>query len=402
VTVDRKHASVGGPAAQGRPPGGLGRRRLLSALPCAGCGVLLSALLPRCSRAQDEAGALAYDAEQTFPPVEARYYKKLAEKKIECTLCPNRCRVADLERGSCGVRENRGGTYYTLVHSRAASANVDPIEKKPFFHFLPGTSAFSIATAGCNMECKFCQNWQLSQYRPEQVRAMRLPPARVHELARQSGARSIAYTYSEPTIYYEYMFDTATLSGQTGIRSVVVSAGFIEEQPLKDLLPHVAAVKIDLKAFRQGFYDRVSRGQLKVVQQTLEAVRKAGKWLEIVVLVVPTFNDSEAEVRDLARHVKQHLSAEVPVHFTRFHPTYRLRSLPSTPVSTLERCRDVALAEGLQFVYMGNVAGHPAENTYCPGCREPVILRMGMAVADNRLKGGCCPKCGRVLPGVWG
>jgi pyruvate formate lyase activating enzyme len=376
----------------------LDRREVLIA---AGAAGVACAFARRARAQQDEAPALDTDPDQGFLPLEARYYQKLAEKRVECQLCPNRCKVADLERGTCGVRENRGGTYMTLVHSRAVSANVDPIEKKPLFHFLPGSTAFSIATAGCNMECKFCQNWQISQYRPEQVRAMRLPPERVHEMAAAAGSRSIAYTYSEPTVYYEYMADTAALGKRTGVRSVVVSAGFIEEQPLKDLLPHVDAIKIDLKGFRQSFYDRLCRGQLKVVLRTLEIVRSAGKWLEIVVLIVPTMNDTEAEVRDMTRWVKTTLGPDVPVHFTRFHPTYRLRNLPRTPTGTLERCHEIAKAEGIHYAYLGNVPGHPAENTYCPGCGERVIERAGMAVQAVRLVGGHCPKCKRALAGVW-
>jgi pyruvate formate lyase activating enzyme len=367
----------------------------------AGAAGLVS-LLPRRARAQqDEASGLSFDPDQGFAPVEARYYAKLAEQRIECQLCPHRCKVADLERGTCGVRENRGGTYYTLVHSRAVSANVDPIEKKPLFHFLPGTTAFSIATAGCNMECKFCQNWQISQFRPEQVKAMRLPPARVHEMAKSGGCRSIAYTYSEPTIYYEYLLDTAALGKKTGVRSVVVSAGYIEEQPLRDLLPHVDAIKIDLKSFRQQFYDNLCRGQLRAVLRSLEIIRSAGRWLEIVVLVIPTMNDSEAEIRDMTRWVKSTLGPDVPMHFTRFHPTYRLRALPRTPTGTMERCHQIAKAEGINFAYLGNVAGHPAENTYCPGCQELVIRRVGMGVEAVRLTAGQCPKCKRAVPGVW-
>jgi pyruvate formate lyase activating enzyme len=376
----------------------LGRRDFVIAS-CAACAATLASR--RLLAQQDESPGLGVDPDQGFPAVEARYYDKLPEKRVECQLCPHRCKVADLERGTCGVRENRGGVYHTLVHSRAVSANVDPIEKKPLFHFLPGTTAFSIATAGCNMECKFCQNWQISQYRPEQVKAMRLEPARVHEMAKAAGARSIAYTYSEPTIYYEYMFDTAALGKKTGVRSVVVSAGYIEEQPLKDLLPHVDAIKIDLKSFRQSFYDSQCRGQLKNVLKTLEIIRAAGKWLEIVVLIVPTLNDSEGEIRDMTRWVKATLGADVPVHFTRFHPTYRLRALPRTPTGTMERCHEIAKAEGINFAYLGNVAGHAAENTSCPSCKEIVIRRMGMGVEAVRLSGGQCPKCKRTIPGVW-
>jgi pyruvate formate lyase activating enzyme len=382
---------------------------LVSAARCAGCGAAASLLggalasWPRRALADDPAGAggLAGGDDAGFAPVEARYYKKLADQRVECELCPNKCRVADLERGSCGVRENRGGTYYTLVHSRAAAAHVDPIEKKPFFHYLPGSTAFSIATVGCNLECKFCQNWEISQFRPEQVRAVHLPPREVHERARQAGAASIAYTYSEPTIYYEYMADTARLGAETGVRSVVVSAGFIEEKPLRELLPHVSAVKIDLKSFRQEFYDRISRGKLKEVLRSIELVQKSGKWLELVMLVVPTLNDSPAEVRDLARWVKTTLGADVPLHFSRFHPTYRLRDLPRTPVEVMDRCWQLARAEGVRHVYVGNLPGHPAESTYCPACGEKVVERLGLGLAANRLAAGRCPRCKALIPGVW-
>jgi pyruvate formate lyase activating enzyme len=380
----------------------IGRRDVLRcALGAAGCALATRLPWPAAARAEDAAGEPMGGEDLAFPAVEARFYKKLTGKRVECLLCPNRCRVADLERGTCGVRENRDGSYYTLVHSRAAAVHVDPIEKKPLFHFLPGTAAFSIATAGCNMECRFCQNWDISQFRPEQVPAALLPPASVHERARAAGAPSIAYTYSEPTIYFEYMYDTAALGVKSGVRSVMVSAGFIEEQPLQELLPLLAAVKVDLKAFRQDFYDRVSRGQLKVVLRTMEAVRKAGRWLEIVTLLVPTLNDSDEELRDLSRWVKQALGPDVPLHFTRFHPMYRMKNLPRTPASTLDRAVEVARAEGLHFVYVGNLPGHPSESTYCPGCKELLVKRLGMGVEEVRLDQGRCPRCQRVIPGVW-
>ena len=247
------------------------------------------------------------------------------------------------------------------------------------------------------MECKFCQNWDISQFRPEQVAAMHLSPADVHALAKRNNAPSIAYTYSEPTIYYEYMFDTAVRGHETGVRSVMISAGFVEEQPLKDLLPYLDAVKIDLKAFRQEFYDKESKGQLKVVQRTLELIRKANKWLEIVVLIIPTLNDAEDEIRDMSRWVKQTLGPDVPMHFARFHPTYRLKNLPPTPPSV-----GIARAEGVNFVYVGNLSGHPSESTYCPGCQERVIHRVGLSVEEIKLEQGRCPKCKRAIPGVWG
>ncbi len=381
----------------------LNRREVLA---CAGCLVAASApgmmlLWPRDARAQDVAGGLSFDSEQAFPSVEARFYEKLADKAVACHLCANQCRVADGRRGRCGVRENRGGVYSSLVYGRIVAANTDPIEKKPFFHYRPGTTAFSIATAGCNLSCQFCQNWQISQFKPEEVRAMRLSPARAHELARAERAPTIAYTYNEPTVWFEFMDDCAALGAKTGIRSVVVSNGMMEREPLAALLTHVDAIRIDLKSFRQQYYSTVCGGQLKAVLRSIEAVQASGKWLELINLVVPTMNDSEAEVRDLVRWVKTTLGPDVPLHFTRFHPDYRLRNLPQTPVSTIERNLELAKAEGLHFAYAGNVSGHPGENTRCPSCQTLVIERSGLHLVENRLEKGSCPKCKRGLAGVW-
>jgi len=375
----------------------LTRRDALQVGACGLCGLALG----RLARAQDKASSRVLKDDTGYQMVEARHYEKLDQQRVRCVLCPRRCQVADLERGYCGVRENRGGTYYTLVHSRLCSLHNDPIEKKPFFHVRPSSMALSIATVGCNMECKFCQNWEISQYRPEQVPARKVAPRRLHELARDQGSSFIAYTYSEPVIFYEYMLDAARLGSSSGVRSVVVSNGYIEEKPLRELLPHVTAFKVDLKAFRNSFYQEMCASRLQPVLSSLQLIKKAGCWLEIVVLVLPTKNDHPTEIRDLARFVKRNLGRETPVHFTRFHPTYRVRNLPPTPVSTLERCYDVAKAEGLQFVYMGNVRGHPGENTYCPKCGEELIRRAGYAILHNRIDGGRCQKCKAEIPGVW-
>jgi pyruvate formate lyase activating enzyme len=244
----------------------LDRRRFLRlGLGCAGLGLGACGLLSlgsRLARAQDRAGALSPASTESFPAVPARYWKKLEDNAIECQLCPHHCRVLDGLRGACGVRENRGGSYYTLVYSRAVAANVDPIEKKPFYHYRPGTTAFSIATAGCNMHCQFCQNWQISQFKPEEVDAMRLPPAQVHAQARAAGSPTIACTYNEPTVWNEYVSDTAALASRTGIRTVVISSGMTEVQPLRELLPRIDAMRIDLKSFRQDYYARICGGQL--------------------------------------------------------------------------------------------------------------------------------------------
>ena len=336
-----------------------------------------------------------------LPVTEASWYSKLDHLKVECGLCPRKCTVADAERGTCGVRENRGGRYVTLAYGAACSVQVDPVEKKPFYHVLPGEKAFSFATAGCNVECKFCQNWQISQFRPEQVRNYLLPPEVLAEVARRQGASMTAATYSEPTVFWEYVRDAAKAARKLGVRPLVVSNGYINPEPLKDVLPLLAAYKVDLKAMTEEFYEQQVRGTLRPVLDAMTTIKKAGIWLEVVVLLIPGLNDSEAEVHQLAKWVKTNLGAGVPVHFTRFHPTYRLTNLPPTPVATLERAYQAARAEGLDFVYLGNVPGHPGENTVCPKCGKVLIRRVGYTVVENRLKDGACPDCGREIPGVW-
>ncbi len=333
--------------------------------------------------------------------VEALFYEKLPHKKIRCKLCPRECVIDDRERGYCGVRENRDGTYYSLVHSRPCTHHTDPIEKKPFFHFLPGTRAFSLATAGCNVNCKFCQNWQISQARPEQVRSLYLPPVEVASQARQQRCASIAYTYSEPVIFYEYMVDIAAAARPEGLKNVVVTGGYIQEEPLKELCAQVDAIKVDLKAFTEEYYTEVVNGELRPVLDGLVTMRKQGTWTEIVYLTVPTLNDSDDEFTALCRWIVSELGPDVPVHFTRFHPDYLMKNLPPTSVRTLERAKAIADAEGLHFTYIGNVPGHPAENTYCPGCGHVVVERTGFFVKDVLLRHGKCQNCDREIPGVW-
>lgn len=333
--------------------------------------------------------------------VEAQFYEKLPFKKTRCKLCPRECVIDDRERGYCGVRENRGGTYYSLVHSRVCAAHIDPIEKKPLFHFCPGTLAFSVATAGCNVNCKFCQNWDISQSRPEQVRNNYLPPKDLASLAKQNRCPAIAYTYSEPVVFYEFMRDAADAAHALGIKSVVVSGGFIQQDPLKKLCPSVDAIKVDLKAFSEKYYKEVVNGELKPVLDAIVAMRKLGMWTELVYLVVPTLNDSDAELRSLAQWVKSNLGADVPLHFSRFYPQYLLKNLPPTPLETLDRAKAIADAEGLHYVYLGNVPGHPAESTYCPKCGRNIIKREGLTVQEVHLKKGKCEFCLQPIAGVW-
>ena len=334
--------------------------------------------------------------------VEAKFYQKLPNRKIKCKLCPRECTVGDRERGYCGVRENRGGAYYTLVHSRVCAAHVDPVEKKPLFHYLPGSLAFSLATAGCNVNCKFCQNWDISQSRPEQLPAHYAPPKSVAELAKQYACPTIAYTYSEPVVFSEYLMDTADAGHEAGIRSIVVSNGYMQEEALKAAYGKMDAVKIDLKAFSETYYRNVVTGQLKPVLDTLVTLRKMGKWTEIVYLVLPGMNDGDAEFRGLAQWIKSNLGADVPLHFTQFHPEYLLKNLPITPVPTLERAKAIADAEGLHYLYIGNVPGHPAQNTYCPKCSHLLVERAGFTANQMLIrKDNCCPFCRHPIPGIW-
>jgi pyruvate formate lyase activating enzyme len=343
----------------------------------------------------------AFGQKPNLSHVEARYYTPLPDREVECTLCPRKCRLGDRERGYCGVRQNDGGTYYTLVYGKACSMNVDPIEKKPFFHFFPGTNAFSFATAGCNVNCKFCQNWEISQVRPEQVNNVDLPPDAAVQSALNYRCRSIAYTYSEPTVFYEYMYDTAVLARRSRVKSVVVSAGHINPEPLAALTKVVDAIKIDLKAFNQEFYKTYVRGYLETVLDSIKLVSKSPAWLEVVYLVIPELNDDPSEVRKMAAWLVREAGADVPLHFSRFFPQYLIKNLPPTPTSTLELLRRTALDEGLHYVYLGNIPGHEGESTYCPKCRKTLVRRSGYDILENNITKGACPACQTPIPGLW-
>ncbi len=346
-------------------------------------------------------GLFALQNEPNLSQVEARYYKKHPDREVECILCPRYCRLGDKERGYCGVRENNGGTYYTLVYGKACTMNIDPIEKKPFFHFLPRTKSLSIATAGCNVNCKFCQNWQISQVRPEQVRHFDLPPQALVNAALQFNCPSISYTYTEPVVFFEYMYDTAKEARRKKVRSCVVTGGHINPEPLLDLTRVVDAIKIDLKAYSEEFYKSYVRGELKPVLEAIKIVHQSGVWLEVVYLVIPKLNDNMEEIRAMCRWMRKEIGADVPLHFSRFHPMYLIKNLPPTPVSTLERAREVALEEGLHYVYIGNVPGHKAESTFCPSCQNLIIQRIGFDVEKIELENGKCRFCQTPIPGIW-
>ncbi|HUU30349.1 MAG TPA: AmmeMemoRadiSam system radical SAM enzyme [archaeon] len=362
-------------------------------------GVCLAALAVAGTRKQ--AGAVTRRPGDLIPPREADYWESAEGQRVLCKLCPKECRVDDLERGYCGVRENKGGKYYTHIYGAVCAAHSDPIEKKPFFHFLPGTTAFSIATVGCNMDCAFCQNWEISQIRPEQMEVYYMPPDEVAGYAVTSGDKSIAYTYTEPVIFYEFMYDCAAASRTRGIRNVMVSNGYIQEKPLRKLCGVMDGIKIDLKSYREKYYQEICAGELAPVLDALQVIRDEGVWMEIVYLMVPTLNDSEEEIDGLCTWIADKLGADVPVHFTRFHPQYRLKHLPVTPLDRLERALGIAKAKGLHYVYVGNVTGHESESTRCPACGNVVVRRVGYTILEVSLNGGKCAHCGNSIPGVW-
>ena len=334
-------------------------------------------------------------------PYPALYFEKLDKRRVKCTLCPRECIVDDMERGYCGVRENRNGDYFTLVYGRPCTMHVDPVEKKPLFHFLPGTEIFSLATVGCNVNCKFCQNWQISQVRPEQELSYDAPPDKIVQLAARSGLNSIAHTYTEPVIFYEYVKAIGEEAHKIGQKNVVISNGYIKEKPLLELLPYLDAFKVDLKAFTETFYEDLVVGELKPVLETLVTLVKAGMWTEIVYLVIPTQNDHEDEIGEMCRWIRAELGSDIPLHFSRFHPQYMLKTLPPTPVRTLEKAREIAMSEGLDYVYIGNVPNNPAEHTYCPSCGTILIRRSGYRVKLEKFDRGSCQSCGCTVPGVW-
>ena len=354
-----------------------------------------------CGKADGE--GMAFSRANLSGPVEARFYEKIQEKSVQCLVCPRECVIGDGNRGFCGTRENRDGTLYTLVYGSIAALNNDPIEKKPFYHFLPGTLAYSIATAGCNMWCKFCQNWQLSQSKPEdlRLRTIAMSPGDVVNDALRYRCNSIAYTYNEPTVFTEFVYDCAAEGKKAGIHSVVVSNGYINAEPLEKLCEVISAYKVDFKAFSKSFYRDITGGERDDVLNTIKRLKKIGMWTELVHLTIPTLNDNDSDFKGMGDWLMGEIGPDVPVHFTRFHPMYRLTNLPVTPVSTLERARNILMGKGMKFVYVGNVPGHPANSTYCPNCGKEVITRKGFMVDKIRIKNGACTNCGTPIPGVW-
>ncbi len=323
------------------------------------------------------------------------------EAIVKCMLCAQGCVIREGERGGCGARANVNGTLRSLVYGRPVSIHVDPIEKKPFYHFLPGSAAFSLATAGCPLHCKFCQNWEISQARPEDFDVEFAAPAKIAAMAGEKNAPVIAFTYNEPTVFVEYFTDIARVAREKGLSPVLVSCGFMNEKPLEEMCACLDAIKIDLKGFDEEFYRRVCRAELKPVLRSIKQVAKSGVHLEIVNLVVPTLNDSDAMLEGLVRWVASEVGPDVPIHFTRFHPDYQMINLPPTPVETLERAYSIAKAAGVRYPFVGNVPGHPGNNTYCPRCSKAVVTRSAFFVTDMHVENGRCAYCREPIAGVW-
>ncbi len=331
---------------------------------------------------------------------EAILYKKIGENLADCFLCAHHCRIKPGRRGKCGVRENRDGTLYSLVYQKVIAQNVDPIEKKPLFHFLPGTSSFSIATVGCNFTCRFCQNSDISQSPREYhtISGREIPPGQIVEAAKRHGCESISFTYTEPTIFMEYALDVARLAREANIRTVFVTNGFMTGEALETIAPCLDAANVDLKAFSDDFYRTECGARLDPVMKTIELMKRLGIWVEVTTLIIPGLNDGEAELRDLARFLVS-VGPDIPWHVSRFHPDYRLTDVPPTPAETLRNARRIGIEEGLWYVYTGNIPGDNGESTFCHRCGLVLVDRFGFSSRVN-LKEGACPKCGTHMAGV--
>jgi len=333
---------------------------------------------------------------------EAYLYEKQEERKVRCHLCNHRCLIKDGLRGICGVRENRGGTLFSLVYGQVIARHVDPIEKKPLFHFLPGTSSYSIATAGCNFKCLFCQNADISQMPKDrnQILGEEMTPEIVLEEALRSRSSTISYTYTEPTIFFEFALDIARPAASRGLRNIFVSNGYMTEECLKEISPNLHGANVDLKGFSEKYYKELCGAKLKPVLKTLELMKKMNVWVEVTTLLVPGLNDSKEELQQLAKFLVN-LDPDIPWHISRFHPTYRLTNVRATPPESIRKAKDIGYEAGLKYVYTGNLPGDDGEKTFCHQCKELLIDRYGFYVRKNVIANSRCPKCSAEIPGVW-
>jgi pyruvate formate lyase activating enzyme len=336
--------------------------------------------------------------------MEAYLYKSLKDNEVKCNLCNHRCNIKNDGRGICGVRENRGGVLETLVYGKVIARHIDPIEKKPLFHFLPGSLSYSIATVGCNFKCRFCQNADIAQMPSDhngRIVGDAFTPEDVVAAALKGDCKTIAYTYTEPTVYFEFAYDTAKLATEKGIRNVFVTNGYMTEEALQMIHPFLDAANVDLKAFTEDFYKTACKAKLVHVKETLKRMKSLGIFVEVTTLIIPGLNDDIKELENLSAFLVDALGPETPWHISRFHPTYKLMDRPPTPVETLIRAREIGIKAGLKYVYTGNVPGESGEKTFCDQCDRLLIDRWGFNVQNNRIKNGKCPQCGAAVDGVW-
>jgi pyruvate formate lyase activating enzyme len=333
---------------------------------------------------------------------EAYLYDKRPGKKVRCFLCSHRCLIADGKRGVCCVRENKEGILYSLVYEKLISANVDPIEKKPFFHFLPGSKSFSVAAPGCNFRCLHCQNHEISQLPRDKeiIMGEKVSAEEIVSLASKNNCASISYTYTEPTIFFEYAFDTARISRAKGLKNNFVTNGYMTAETLDMVAPYLDGANVDLKSFSEEFYKRVCGARLKPVLESITWMHELGIWVEVTTLIIPTLNDAEGELRKIARFLLS-VSSAIPWHVSAFYPTYRMMDKPRTPPEIIRRAREIGLEEGLRYVYSGNIPGDEGENTSCYHCKKMLIRRYGYQIAENSITEGKCPYCGTSIEGVW-
>ena len=335
--------------------------------------------------------------------MEAYLYESLKDSRVQCHLCRHRCMIDDCKRGICNVRENRDGRLNTLVFGKLIARHTDPIEKKPLFHFFPGSSSYSIATVGCNFRCRFCQNADIAQMptdRGGMIMGDRFTPEDIVAAAMQNNCRSISYTYTEPTIYFEFAYETARVAHAKGLKNVFVTNGYMSPEALEMIHPYLDAANVDLKAYNEDFYRSYCGARLSQVKETLKQMRALDIFLEVTTLLVPGLNDDPTELSGLTLFLRDELGPETPWHISRFHPTYRLIDRQPTPVETLTQAREIGLKVGLHYVYTGNVPGDSGESTYCHQCGEVLINRRGFSIRQNRIKNGCCDQCGTPVDGV--
>ena len=320
---------------------------------------------------------------------------------VKCQICPNNCILKEGQDSLCRTHVVKDGKLYSIAYGNPCSVHVDPIEKKPLFHFLPSSHSFSIATAGCTFACLNCQNWEISQESPKNTANIDLMPVKVMEEAVHSGCRSVAYTYAEPIAFYEYTFETAKLVKARGLKNLLISNGFINEKPLRDLCKHLDAANINLKSFSEEIYAKLNGGSLQPVLNTLKILKEEGVWLEITNLIVPGWTDKPDMIAQMCDWLAKNGLQDAPLHFSRFFPLYKLKDLPYTPLDILEKGREIAIKSGIKYAYIGNVPGSPAENTFCPGCKKVVLERKGFTILNNYIKDSACKFCGTKIAGVW-